>query len=149
VFLDTREWEEKTVLVVTGRNLLADIMSGMTAPEATMWCLYTNVVTWVWNTGLTDLVEAGWTGYLRVGYPLAAWLNLGLDASHDWVVQGNSVATYENLTGSSQTAQGFFVVGARTGYLYGGAPFSPPIVIAPSGLVSLYPQMFANAIPPS
>lgn len=137
------------MLVDTGRAAVNKIISGLQSPEALLFCLYTNTVTWSHSTVIGAITEAAWTLYVRQSVALGAWNPPAADATFDQVSVATIAAVFTNGTGSTQTANGFFVIGSSSGVLYGGAAFSTPLAIVASSNVSTFPQLITNAVPTS
>lgn len=134
------------MLVDSGKVALAERAVGLVANEGFEFALYTNAVTWSHSTVLADLVEAAWSGYARTTVPNASWGTPTLDPSFNAVAQASVLASYLNSSGATQTAQGFFVVGATSGTLYGGGPFNTPLTINNGDTVSTYPLYLENTL---
>jgi hypothetical protein len=136
------------MLVDSGKALTAQVLSGLSPPENLQFCLYTNSVTWTHATVIGNLTEAAWTGYARVTVPLAGWMLIGSDAALDIIYQATALANFTNSTGSTVTANGFFVMGVTSGSLYGGYAFSTALAITAGQTVSTYPQLSVNTLLP-
>lgn len=137
------------MLVDTGRAQLNEIFSGLAPPEGLYFCLYTNTVSWVHNTVIGGLTEAAWSGYARQLVPTTGWNPPAADATFNQVSNALSPVNFTNATGITQTAIGYFVVGASSGKFYGGNQFTSALAITAGQTVSTFPQLISNSVPAS
>ena len=137
------------MLTDSGRVQCNKIINGNLAPEGLIWGLYTTLIAWSHSTVLGDIVPAAWAGYAPVTIPLTDWNAPVADGSFDQVATSTLLAGFLNSSGVTQTAYGFFVIGATTGVLYGGAAFASPLPIANGQTVAAFPLLLTNAVPTS
>lgn len=134
------------MLVDTGKVAVGDMIGGNAAPEALSFCLYTNTPTWDHATTIGDLTEAAWAGYARGTVGVSLWNVPTLNAGFQAVKMAAVMAVFNNGSGSSQTANGFFVIGFTTGTLYGGDEFVTPLVIPDSSEADFVPLLITDTI---